>query len=236
MIMTKISFLSSLFILAFTALVHAQGGKLYSTSDCASGDGPDYYFFNDGKVVTKDGDGHGFRLGKWEASGQDIKITYSVAKCIKPAPDAKMTDQSSNSPSYDSYIAANDTESLKKPETVSLPTENEGCERVEKHNKTNAEEFFGSLLRNGGKGKREYEFASKRLLTANELSTYTPLDLEIMRNEIYASYGYEFKKQTLKTHFKDQGFMGYLTNVDAFLSEIEVKNIIIIKQVEQSKK
>jgi len=57
-----------------------------------------------------------------------------------------------------------------------------------------------------------------------------------MRNEIFASYGYEFKTSAMQNHFKKNStYTPRMKDVNAFLSDIEMKNIETIKKVENKR-
>lgn len=78
-----------------------------------------------------------------------------------------------------------------------------------------------------------YPEASQRILNANDLKGLNNFDLKVMRNEIYARYGYIFKTQEMKDYFNEQNwYKGKHKNVDKFLTEIERKNIEFIKKFE----
>jgi hypothetical protein len=79
-----------------------------------------------------------------------------------------------------------------------------------------------------------YPQATIRLLTVSELQALSMQELRIMRNEIYARHGYIFKKKELMSHFSDQPwYKPCNTNVDHLLTDIEKKNIELIKQFER---
>ena len=78
-----------------------------------------------------------------------------------------------------------------------------------------------------------HQVASQRLLTAQDLAGYSKSDLKIMRNEIFARYGYVFKTPDMKEHFSRQPWYNpTLADVSKLLTPIEKKNIELIKQVE----
>lgn len=72
-----------------------------------------------------------------------------------------------------------------------------------------------------------------RLLTREELSVYTKEELGFIRNEILARYGYPFKKETYREYFESKSWYvrneGFVYNM---LSEIEMKNVELIKSME----
>jgi len=80
----------------------------------------------------------------------------------------------------------------------------------------------------------KYSKASTRKLNIDELNQMTRKDLKLMRNEIFARYGYIFKKGgEMDTYFKKQEwYSSQHKNVEQFLTEIEHYNIKLIKQNE----
>lgn len=74
---------------------------------------------------------------------------------------------------------------------------------------------------------------SQRVLTAADIAGLSSYELKIMRNEIYARYGYIFKTKDMKAYFINQPWYSpKYQNVASFLSEIEKKNIELIKRYE----
>lgn len=81
----------------------------------------------------------------------------------------------------------------------------------------------------------EYPEASTRDLRPEELKKLTPAQLRIMRNEIYARYGYKFRPDgKMNAYFTQQSwFKGQHGNVDDFLTVLEKRNIKLIQQEEK---
>jgi hypothetical protein len=83
---------------------------------------------------------------------------------------------------------------------------------------------------------RTYTQVSTGYLDATSLTTYSKTDLKIMRNEIFAVYGYIFKTEPLKSHY---GAMRWYKpeheNVENMLTDIEKANVQLIKEVESQK-
>lgn len=79
--------------------------------------------------------------------------------------------------------------------------------------------------------------ASKRLLIRDELIKMTKSDLKIMRNEIFARYGYKFQSGgEMEKYFKSQDwYSGQHDNVNDFLTELEKENLKLIQQIENEK-
>jgi len=75
--------------------------------------------------------------------------------------------------------------------------------------------------------------ASQRLLTSSDLNGMSKHDLKIMRNEIFARYGYIFKTSEMKSYFSSQAwYHGRYEDVSSMLSDIEHKNVALIKSYE----
>lgn len=79
----------------------------------------------------------------------------------------------------------------------------------------------------------DYPEGSLRLLTADDLMTKSKAELKIMRNEIFARHGYIFKTPAMIKHFANQSwYHGRYTDVSSMLSNIERKNVSLIKKYE----
>ena len=77
--------------------------------------------------------------------------------------------------------------------------------------------------------------ASLRLLTPSDLQGLSKEDLKIMRNEIFARHGYIFQTQAMKTYFQNQSWYSpQSSDVTAKLSNIEIKNVELIKSYENN--
>lgn len=80
----------------------------------------------------------------------------------------------------------------------------------------------------------EYPQASQRLLKEKDVENLAKQELEMMRNEIFARHGYCFKKKHLREQFENKDW--YIPNtvdVRKDLTEIETKNIFLIKRYEK---
>lgn len=104
--------------------------------------------------------------------------------------------------------------------------------------KFNAGGEFGSILPDDDVYLvGDYPFASKRLLTEEELEKYNLDQLKIIRNEIFARYGLIFEKdgQMDKNFSQQKWYRKNYNKVDHWLTTIELKNIETIKKVERKK-
>ncbi len=77
--------------------------------------------------------------------------------------------------------------------------------------------------------------ASKRFLSRGELIKMPKSDLKIMRNEIFARYGYKFKPDgEMDKYFKNQDwYLAHHDNVNGFLTDLEKENIRLIQLIEK---
>lgn len=90
------------------------------------------------------------------------------------------------------------------------------------------------IINNSLKGN--YPQATNKVLTSSDISHLSKRELQIMRNEIFARYGYKFKSGgEMDRYFKNTNwYNGRYNNVDNRLSEIEKKNVKFIQSYEQS--
>jgi hypothetical protein len=75
-----------------------------------------------------------------------------------------------------------------------------------------------------------------RPLTQAEFGAMDAKELRLTRNEIFARYGKRFDDKGLEAHFR--GFAGYdphLSDVDAFLSEVERENVRLLSVAEEKR-
>ena len=80
----------------------------------------------------------------------------------------------------------------------------------------------------------DFPEASQRLLKAADVENMMKEDLEFMRNEIFARHGYCFNKKYLRQQFEMQDwYVPNTVDIKGFLTEIEKKNIALIKRYEK---
>lgn len=81
----------------------------------------------------------------------------------------------------------------------------------------------------------KFAIASTQELDPSELQRMSSKDLKIMRNEIFARYGYRFKKDgEMDQYFSKQSwYRPQHSNVSNFLTDLEKRNIQLIKKEEQ---
>jgi len=93
--------------------------------------------------------------------------------------------------------------------------------------------FYQSPVQVWFSGK--FPYASYRFLNETELKELSPLDLMIMRNEIYARYSYIFRPDgEIDRYFRNQKWYGAKNeNVDNFMTGLEKQNIKLIQKIEK---
>lgn len=76
--------------------------------------------------------------------------------------------------------------------------------------------------------------ASTDTLTEESLKNLRKLDLEIVRNSIFARHGYSFKKSSLRFFFESsEWYVPISNNVDKELTALEKQNIALLKRMEE---
>lgn len=76
--------------------------------------------------------------------------------------------------------------------------------------------------------------ASQRLLKTADVENLPKGELEFMRNEIFARHGYCFAKKELRQQFENEDwYVPNTVNIKGFLTDIEKKNIALIKRYEK---
>ncbi len=80
----------------------------------------------------------------------------------------------------------------------------------------------------------DYPQASQRLLTEEDLENSPRFELTTMRNEIYARHGYCFGNKAMRDYFEElEWYIPDNTDVRNKLTDIEKKNIVLIKRYEK---
>lgn len=99
--------------------------------------------------------------------------------------------------------------------------------------KKNSEGSSNTNQNSAGGNSSIFPQASDRLLTADDVSNLNGWELKIMRNEIFARYGYIFKTEEMRNYFMyEKWYVPKYENVDDRISDVEKKNIELIKRYE----
>ena len=73
--------------------------------------------------------------------------------------------------------------------------------------------------------------ASKKALTEKDIKNLKKLDLEIIKNAVFARHGYSFKKETYRQFFDNQDwYVPVSNNVDAELTPLEKENVALLSR------
>lgn len=81
--------------------------------------------------------------------------------------------------------------------------------------------------------KGKYTFVSTEIMIKGILGKFDKKELRIMRNEIFARYGYKFKTAEMKAYFESQNwYSGLYDNVNDKLTDLEKLNIQLIIKLE----
>ena len=95
------------------------------------------------------------------------------------------------------------------------------------------ETYYQETYRSAGDVITKINSSTKKL-TENDLKNLKKLELEILRNTIYARHGYTFKKKSYRQFFDSvEWYIPVSENVDAKLSALEKANIKLLERFEQ---
>lgn len=73
--------------------------------------------------------------------------------------------------------------------------------------------------------------ASKQKLTENQLKNLRKLDLQIIKNSVFARHGYSFKKETFRAFFEStEWYVPVSDNVDNDLTPLEKENVALLNR------
>lgn len=73
--------------------------------------------------------------------------------------------------------------------------------------------------------------ASKKALTEKDIKNLKKLDLEIIKNAVFARHGYSFKKETYRQFFDNQDwYVPVSNNVDTELTPLEKENVALLSR------
>lgn len=216
---------------AALAEVPSPAGWRVDETGCASG-GPTWTFFADGTVVQAGcGDDCPTVLeGTWKQDGDALKVRYTKrwfgkGEKVAPGPVPSRTI-------YESYKGM--VEAVDAAETVPWtgPEADGGCQTIGRH-----AALPGARAALKGAFEAQWPDLSARELSRDELAGKSKKELGLMRNEIYASYGHTFRKAEYRKHFAGvKGYAARFSDVSAFLSPVEHKNVALIKEAEKAAK
>ena len=74
-----------------------------------------------------------------------------------------------------------------------------------------------------------------KIITIGQLCNFTNNDLRLLRNTIFAKYGYKFNSIDLQNHFsKFSWYSGTMVNIDNKLTIVDLDNIELIQKIEDN--
>jgi len=205
------------------------GGIEVHRSECASGDF-DWFFFSDGSVISMctgcETQPH-VQQGAWARDGRDIVVKlkqewfgYGRGQHLFAASVDIWSD----------YVALT---RIGGPNGLGLEQRfrveeftadgKDDCSSARKHARPNDPHAFLRQF------EGDHPETHQRLLEPGELQKLGREQLGLMRNEVFARYGFRFKDPSLVAsfgRFKDKGYRPNLSNVDDFLSDLERENLV----------
>lgn len=214
----------------FALAAQNPSGKVYKTSDCASG-GFNYFLLPTQEVVAicEGCEDVPYRMyGKWQIMGKNVVMTFS--KSIRGKGIGKVIMAASVNV-YNDYklgvYATNERDSI--PLSTFADSPSDDCTSVATHTHKTAD-----LLWHQRSFVGKYPFTTTRYLQTEEVKKMTINDLQIMRNEIYARHGYIFKVEKWKKYFtKIKGYTPQFEDVTLLLNDFELKNIALLQTFEK---
>ncbi|WBM74206.1 YARHG domain-containing protein [Saprospira grandis] len=189
-----------------------------------------YYLLDDGRFIyslSPDEYKPSLYTGEWEVKGD--KIHFKTQRHYYGKPNGKEIPTDVGPSSYEDYVMRVENSSEEMEPLI--------VEDVLKVGQplNNPKRNIHLSLQNIANPERKEMAISTRPLQPSELKDKSLEELSLMRNEVFAAYGYKFKDERLKAHFKAQGYQALASDVTAFLSPLEKDNIALIKKVEAIK-
>ncbi len=185
-------------------------------------------------------------LGSFVGAFGDNRITFLISKMTKDSVVGSSVVGGNNRPFEGTVTISNGTYSI----TVKEPGDNKD-DGIFKATLTDSSKVSGSwssyknpkaiksfeLMRKAfvyDLTVGEFPQASQKLLTETDIESMDSYDLKFMRNEIFARHGYCFKKRDMRSEFEaTDWYVPNNTDVSALLTDIEKKNIKLIKRFEK---
>ncbi len=193
-----------------------------------SGPENDYEFCNDGTVWISygfDGQSH----GKWHISNDTIYFTDLIFHYKIGVDDYKLAGDHAW---YNHYIGQTFLKPIEKFVSINQ-IKNPRWFEIKEMNCDNQKEKYYNSLSEIFPGN--YGFASYKPLNNNDLKNYDSKTLRLIRNEIFARYGYSFKSKELQQYFETQSwYKPEYGSYDTLLTEIEKNNIELLIQLEKN--
>ncbi len=222
------------FALALLGAAPSPAGLETHNSECASG-GFDYFFFADGVVIAKCWGCESrpnVQAGRWRRDADAIRVEMD-REWLGTGRGRIVEVASVNV--FEEYAAVarsgpvRTDQSRFDAEDLDPDRPRDGCGEVRRHLMPEDPHAFLRLF--DGVHPETY----RRLLDPAELAGRSAQELRLMRNEIFARYGLRFRDPALRVHFAAQkGYDGWMSDVDAFLSEVERENVARLLAAERA--
>lgn len=188
------------------------------------------YFFGMSEVesellilLTKNGVTAQIKSGQWAEDGMDWVVSYQNLSNVKIENGKFISDQHAGE-----FVLLNVSGNSQKGLKINNPW-TPGIEKgiYEVGLSALAKEYYYGDFTQG----------SIRLLAEDELKILSKEELQLMRNEIFARYGFKFKAGgEMAAHFNSkEWYRPQHTDVTSFLTTIELANIELIKAIEKEK-
>ncbi|WP_316633696.1 YARHG domain-containing protein [uncultured Flavobacterium sp.] len=117
-----------------------------------------------------------------------------------------------------------------KEEEVTYEEENEGEETKDT---TKTETYFENVYRMASGSILKINSSTQKL-KESDVKNLKKIDLEILRNTIFARHGLTFKTKKVRQFFDDvEWYIPVSTNVDDQLTSVEKENIVLLKRFEK---
>ncbi|MBF4493544.1 YARHG domain-containing protein [Flavobacterium sp. JLP] len=160
-------------------------------------------------------------IGTWVANNAKKEVTKRKFELYKK--DFKY-DPNVMLPEDESYI---DYENPKEQEVTSSEDEVEDSESKEDYT------YVSTVYRAASESILTLNSSTKKL-KESDLKNLKKIDLEILRNTIFARHGFSFKTKTVRQFFDSvEWYIPVSTNVDNQLTAVEKENIAILKRFEK---
>ncbi len=218
--------------LAFPIVCHSQnikeGNSFLITETPPSGPENYYKFCKDGTVWINyglDGKGH----GKWQIINDTIYFSDLLLHYKIGIGEYKLAGDHAW---YEHYIGQTKMEMIEEFNSLDDLKNTDWFEVKEIACIDQNKNYYNSLARIF---PGNYGIASFKLLNENDLIAYDSYTLRLIRNEIFARYGYRFKSNELQQYFDSQSwYKPSYGSYDSLLTEIEKANIKLLLKLEKN--
>jgi len=192
-----------------------------------------YYYFCENGALARDS--YYFDIveyGTWSLNGDTIRVNFKKISGQRGIGEAKSHPTGANLDYYDEMVSF--VEYIDTKDYLLWSKVQEDINKDESNNfKIYNANIDCSTINFDINLPGDYFIASSKKLTTHELRKYSKAKLRLMRNEIFARYGYIFNSADLAKHFgKMKWYTPKNNNVDKYLTEIEKANIATIKELE----